>query len=171
MAVCELCGNEVGKVVRARVENATMLLGPECMRFGKLVETPTRRNQIVSSTSKSYKTVSISPAAGSLKPKTAKKDEPDPLSEGAGELARDYSKRILGARTAMGLNQEELAAKLNEKRSVIRELESGKLTPSDALVRKLEKQLKIKLIENAKFDYKLPAAKKRELTLGDFLEQ
>ncbi len=171
MAVCELCGKEAGKLVRARVENATLLLGPECVRFGKPVEMPSRRIQTGTLQPRPLRTAGPHQTVRPAKPKTARSDGQDPLGEGAGEIAQDYSRRILGARNALGLKQEELAAKLNEKKSVIRDLESGKLAPSDALVRKLEKQLKIKLIDNTKYDYKLPAQKKRELTLGDFLEQ
>ncbi len=171
MAVCELCGNEAGRLVRARVENTTMMLGPECMRFGKPVDTGTRRVQSAASPARSSGKPVVHRQASPVGQKPAKSEGPDPLGETPGELAGDYPKRILGARNALGLKQEELAARLNEKRSVIRDLESGKLSPSDALIRKLEGQLKIKLLENAKYDYKLPAAKKRELTLGDFLEQ
>ena len=171
MAVCEMCGKEAGKLIRVRVENATLLLGPECAKFGKPVEIPVRRVQSERPIVRSFQPPATRPVADTVKQKPKKSDGPDPLGDGPGELASDYSKRILGARNALGMNQEELAAKLNEKRSVIRDLESGKLAPSDSLVRKLEKQLKIKLIENNKYDYKMPAAKKRELTLGDLLER
>jgi ribosome-binding protein aMBF1 (putative translation factor) len=45
----------------------------------------------------------------------------------------------------MGLSQEDLGRKINEKPSVISHLETGSMKPSDALARKLEHALKIEL--------------------------
>ena len=44
------------------------------------------------------------------------------------------------------LSQEELGLKINEKSSVIRTLESGKLKPTDTLAKKIERFLKIKIL-------------------------
>ncbi len=61
------------------------------------------------------------------------------------ELTGDYSKIIKGARELMGLSQEELGMKINEKPSVISHLETGSMKPDDALARKLEHFLKVQL--------------------------
>ena len=62
-------------------------------------------------------------------------------------LVFDYSKRIQRARSQLGLSQQDLAQHLNEKKSIIAHLELGKLRPSDRLLKKLERTLKIKLKE------------------------
>ena len=62
-------------------------------------------------------------------------------------LAYDYNKRIQRARGQLGLSQDDLARKLNEKKSTIAHLELGKLRPDEKLRRKLERELKIQLRE------------------------
>gem|GEM_PF-25772 len=62
------------------------------------------------------------------------------------ELRPDYSRVIKEARERLGLSQEELGRKINEKTSVISHLETGAMKPSDALARKIEHALKVKLL-------------------------
>lgn len=169
MVICEMCGKEVGRGIRIRVDKAILVVGPECTRFGSPVESSPAREQVKRSASAqpppSFKKVVRAQPPRQLGRGT------DPLEGRSEELVPDYSKRILRARNELGFKQEELAAKLNEKRSVIRELEAGTLIPNDALIRKLERQLKIKLMEKISQDYKLPSAKRREMTLGDLVKK
>ena len=60
-------------------------------------------------------------------------------------LREDYSRLIKNARELMGITQEELGRRINEKPSVISHLETGSMKPDDALARKLEHFLKIQL--------------------------
>ena len=60
-------------------------------------------------------------------------------------LRDDYSKAIKSARELIGITQEELGHKINEKPSVISHLEVGSMKPNDVLARKLEHFLKIQL--------------------------
>jgi putative transcription factor len=62
------------------------------------------------------------------------------------ELKEDYYKVIKQAREKLGLSQEALGRKINEKPSVIKLLESGKLKPDNMLARKLEHALKVQLL-------------------------
>jgi len=89
---------------------------------------------------------------------------------GEEELADDFSARIRRAREERGWKQADLGAKINEKVSVIAKLESSTITPGDALVRKLEKELGIRLKELVQ-----PVAAKKQaasaaLTLGDLIK-
>jgi putative transcription factor len=61
------------------------------------------------------------------------------------ELAPDWARRVRVAREAVAWTPEDLAKKLNEKKSVVLKLESGGFHPPDQLVRKLEHLLKIRL--------------------------
>lgn len=61
------------------------------------------------------------------------------------QLREDFGTAIKKAREKMGLTQEELALKINERASLIRHLETGKMKPTDALATKLERFLKIEL--------------------------
>jgi putative transcription factor len=90
------------------------------------------------------------------------------------ELAEDFSAKIKQAREKLGLSHEDLGRKLNEKVSVLRKIETGKMTPNDVLTKKLEHELKIKLLvpvsEESVHQTKIPKPKVRELTLGDMIQ-
>ena len=62
-------------------------------------------------------------------------------------LIEGYHRVIKKARERRGLSQEELAKLVGEKTSTIKRIEAGKLTPTDRLVKDLERVLKIKLRE------------------------
>ena len=169
MVICEMCGKQVGKGIRIKVDKAILVVGPECTRFGTPVESAQRSEK--RRTPASHVQPRAPTSAGLRQVRKEAGRERDPLELRGGELVLDYSRRIQQARNALGLKQEELAAKLNEKKSVMRELESGSLVPNDALIRKLENQLKIALIENVAQDYKMPAVKRKEMTLGDLMKE
>ena len=57
------------------------------------------------------------------------------------DLIPEYSRVIREARMARDWKQEDLAAKINERTSVIAKLENGTMRPTDALLKKLEHEL------------------------------
>lgn len=85
-------------------------------------------------------------------------------------LVEGYGKVIKSAREARGLTQEALAGLLNEKASVVKKVESEKMSPSLNLIRKLEHVLKIKMTEKLDEDLATRGGDQGEgltLTLGD----
>ena len=96
----------------------------------------------------------------------------DALSRGEMELAEDYNRRIIKGRRKKDLTQEVLAKRINEKKSVISRLETGEMRPSDRLIKKLEKELDIKLKE--RMEFQVEPAKKQVgtggITLGDLIK-
>jgi len=52
----------------------------------------------------------------------------------------------MNVRKKLGMSIEELGKRINEKASVLERVEKG-MRPTDALARKLEKALKIKLLD------------------------
>ena len=62
------------------------------------------------------------------------------------ELVEDFGELVKRARIKLGLTQQDLAAQLNEKITVIKKIEAGQFRPSIQLARKLEKFLKIRLL-------------------------
>jgi putative transcription factor len=92
------------------------------------------------------------------------------------ELVEDFDAKIRQAREKLGLSHEDLGKKLNEKVSLLRKIETKKMTPDNLLATKLEHVLKVKLIVPATEEkIKVPASKmvrplSRELTLGDFIK-
>jgi len=90
------------------------------------------------------------------------------------ELAEDFGTKIRKSRERLGLSHDELGKRLNEKVSLLRKIEMGKMAPDDKLAAALEHLLKVKLIVPAK-EEKVPEAKipkktSRELTLGDLIQ-
>ena len=61
------------------------------------------------------------------------------------ELAPDWNRRIREAREALQWTPEVFGKKLNEKKSVVLKIESGSFRPPDALVRKIEHLLQVRL--------------------------
>jgi putative transcription factor len=89
------------------------------------------------------------------------------------EVIPDYVSKIRNAREKLGLTVEDLGKKINEKASVLRHLETGKVQPNNQLANKLERVLKITLMVPIA-DEKVTAAPVKGagegLTLGDLIE-
>ena len=94
----------------------------------------------------------------------------DIMVRGEKELASDFSKRVITARTERGWDKRELARRMAEKINIINNVESGK-RPTDAVIRKLERTLDIILMVDASPDENrhVNSGQMRGLTLGDFL--
>ncbi len=65
------------------------------------------------------------------------------------ELVDGYGMLIKKARQKKGFSVEDFARKLKEKESVIKKLEKGDMNPPMNLVRKVQKELGIKILEEA----------------------
>lgn len=152
MPTCELCGREVkGNLKTVKIEQAIMRVCHYCARYG--VEVP----KVEAKRIRSYKPPSISTK--------------EQVLTGNVEIVDDYALRIKKAREEYGLTQELLARRINEKLSVIKRIEAGRLTPPLELARKLERVLKIYLIRPV--EAKVESAwsfRKPELTFGDVAE-
>jgi len=122
---CEICGNPLsGRTFMIQIEGAKLKVCGSCVKLGS----PLREKKAVKTTIK----------------KTSNYFE-EPLLE----LKKNYNKLIKQARENLNLSQEQFGHRINEKPSVIRLLESGKLKPNDPLAKKLEHALKIKIFETS----------------------
>lgn len=129
--ICEICGSEVRHLTTVVVERATLDVCDRCARFGTPVDTKPVSDKGVTA---------LRRATGSRK-----------TSGGTSNLEYDvvdgYGALIRSARERLGLTQEDLGKKVSEKSSTVHRLESESLAPSIALARKLERYLKVKLLE------------------------
>ncbi len=146
MANCDLCGTEA-QLVSAVVEGTMLNVCKECSRFGNVVK--------------------VSPARHLTKEKAKKIiEEPEEVEV----ITKDYSSRIKNTREKLGIKQEDLARKINEKESLIHKIESGRIKPNMAVAKKLESALKIRLvetyIENAERKVNM---RDENLTIGDLI--
>ena len=139
--LCEMCGKDVERTCRTRIEGSVLLLCPDCSRFGVVLDPPPAA-VIVASGALRRPPASLGPQRGA----TRRSDERDMFSDmGELELAPDWGRRIRAARESRQWTPDDLAKRLNEKRSLVLKLESGNFHPTDALVRKLEHHLGIRL--------------------------
>ncbi len=155
---CELCGKETSHTVTVNIENSEIEVCEACKSYGKEVfskgKSDSSQKQILQRIRSKKRTSS----------KTGL-DEADKK-----ELALDYSERIERARIENDFTQEELAKKINEKKSVIAKLERSDMRPSDDLRKKLEKTLDIELMEKIESTPTKKTEGSDGLTIGDLIE-
>jgi len=158
---CEVCGHKIhGSPIRAEIEGAKLTVCIECSKHGKII-----REEEVELGQKTPKKL-LTPIPFTQKRTAQAKVE---ITQ---EVVEGYDSKIRQAREKLGLSHEELGKKINEKASVLSKLETGKMTPNNVLVTKLEHALKIKLlvpIQEEKI-LEIPKSPNRELTLGDLIQ-
>ena len=158
--ICELCGADVPRLKNVAIDATILSVCTDCARFGDEVSTPALRQSTMPPI-----------IAQRLEMRQRRMTPRDVYTQtGELELAEDFPQRIRQAREARGWKQADLGAKINERVSVIAKLESGAISPGDALVRKLERELGIKLKERVE-----PVAAKKQavgggITLGDLIK-
>jgi putative transcription factor len=89
------------------------------------------------------------------------------------ELIEDYPQKIKEGRETLGISQSELANRIGERLSIIQKLETGKIRPSDVIIDKLNRTLRISLRAPVEDD-SIPHDFKKsgtELTIGDVAKQ
>ncbi len=84
-------------------------------------------------------------------------------------LVDTFAQLIKQTREQKGLRQKDLAQAIKEKESVLHHIESGRLRPSIALARKLEKFLRITLVQAYTPPTKLSSSQNSTLTIGDLV--
>jgi putative transcription factor len=138
--LCEMCGKDVEGLNRVEIEGSVLSLCGECSRFGKIV---------VPAAAPIDRRAPAAPAGsveGRMGLRAQRMTERDLFRElPEMELAPDWSKRVRLAREKLMWTPEELAKKLNEKKSVVLKIEAGSFRPPDGQIRKIEQMLKIRL--------------------------
>ena len=158
--ICELCGADVPRLKTVAIDATVLSVCGDCARFGEeMASAPLRPS-------------TMPPVIAQRLEARQRRMTPKDVYTQSGELElmEDFPQLIRQARESRGWKQADLGAKINERASVIAKLESGTITPGDDLVRKLERQLGIKLKERVQ-----PIAVKKRtagagITLGDLLK-
>jgi len=133
---CEICGKETKKIFLTEIEGVVVRVCEECSKGGKILNIISENN----------------------KPKIER--QMSNYQDEEYELIEDYGKVIEEARKKIGISLEELAKRIGEKGSLVRKIEREEIRPSDKIIDKLEKFLRIRLRE--KIDYK-PKENKKQL--------
>lgn len=133
---CPICEGIIwGKGQQVLIEGAKITVCQSCAQYGK---------KIYVKAEKSYaKGRSINKPITTPKKQINKADNLLPSLE----VVSDYSKKIKDVRTLRKLNQDQFAQRLNEKPSLIRRIEAGKVIPTVILAKKIEKVYNIKLLK------------------------
>ncbi len=151
---CEMCGTRiVGRPYRALVDGVEMVLCASCYmklaRSGRAVLIREPRRQ---------KTLPRKPAPRPRRPSLELYD-----------IVEDYDERIRRAREARGWTRAALAQKLRISETMLRKIETGKMKPPIDLARKIEKLLKIQILEPVEIEEEEEDYRREPgtLTLGD----
>ena len=157
---CEVCGRRIiGLPYRAMIEGAKMTVCNKCVKLGSIyweAKTEPRLKKVARRL----------PASPVLPPR---RQPPLSASENL-ELIDDFGVKVRRAREKMGLSHEDFGKKISEKVSVLRKIESGKMTPDNLLVEKLQHALRIKLlvpVSEPEVPSKVRASRLASPTLGD----
>lgn len=161
---CEVCGRRIiGSPFRAMIEGAKMTVCSSCSKLGSVyweAKTEPRLKKVARRL----------PAPTSMLPP---RKQP-PLSEAESlELVDDFGAKMRQAREKIGSSHADLGKKISEKVSVLRKIESGKMTPDNLLVEKLQHALRIKLlvpVSEPKVPSKSLASRPATPTLGDIAQ-
>lgn len=141
---CEMCGRKNAEY-KAIIEGTELTVCDKCAKHGKILRKP--------------------------KPIIKTKQEPQKKHEITEKIIPNYSQKIRKARVKNNMTQEEFAKKLNIKESLLHKIENSAFKPSIPLARKLEKNLKINLIEEIE-DEKIEIKKEKTegITIGDLIK-
>ncbi len=147
MKECELCGRQTEERYIANIENVELRVCTRCAKGHHV-------------------TPEAAPARRQSSPSGSQR------AEAAEEIAEDYGSRIRVARERMKIPVKVLAEMISEKEGVITRVEQQKMVPPDALRKKLERALQIKLSEAAPDSDSAPSrgsGRAEEATLGEFV--
>ena len=153
---CELCGRSC-ECRPAAVDGVRMMLCPGCMKHGKGIKVPTAPTTM--GTNKSM--------LGRIRKHRVK----DVYKDMDRELVSNFNEIIKNARQKKGISREDLGFKIGERTVTISKIENGDLKPSDKIIKQLEKELGISLLEEVKsISLGTSSSNGRGLTLGDFIK-
>lgn len=146
---CDICGAK-GVLFNVEMEGSRLVACSSCSAYGKVI------NKV------SVSNVDSEPVVSKVK---VVRQEPVIL------VVKNYNSLIKNKRERLGLTQEELAKKLNEKESLIQQIEAKKIEPSVKVAEKLEKLLGLKLLETyVPQEVSVERKDSGPLTLGDLIE-
>jgi putative transcription factor len=165
--LCEMCGKESEFTKIITVEGSKLRVCKECSRFGESTEGKGgAKKGAAGAPSRTVVEERLQARERRMKTRSIYSDEETT------DLIPEYPKVIREARMARDWKQEDLAAKLNEKASIIAKLENGSIRPNDALLKKLEHELGVKLTEKvAMVKPEGGHSAGKILTLGDMIKK
>jgi len=149
---CDICGGE-GALVRAKIEGSVLRVCRNCAKFGEIIPEP-KVLTVPLGTQRSFRARKID-----YRPDPKKIESEQVLVSGYGGIVRKK-------REHLGLSQKDLAQKLNERESLVRQIEHEHIKPDGKIVRKIQKILGIKLLTVVE-EAEVKKTESSEITLAD----
>lgn len=161
--ICEMCGKEVPVTKTVIVEGTRLNVCPSCARFGE--------DYRASSSNGAPVTQSV--IEERLQKRERRMQSKDIYSSSTSiELVDDYGGVIREARIAKGMDLDQFAASILEKKGTLAKIESNNLIPDDKLIKKIEKALGVKLTEAVQSGVTVGAGNNsNKMTLGNFIKK
>jgi putative transcription factor len=150
---CEICGAEIsGAPQKIVIDGSALEVCKGCARFGKPEDkwSPVPKKMV--------------PVERAF---TVKRPKPRDHFKDLVELVPEFGRKIREAREGLALSPEELGARIKEKATLLKKIEREEISPEDEVRKKLERELKIKLTDQASETRVKSVSSSRGLTLGD----
>ncbi|MCL2607109.1 MAG: multiprotein bridging factor aMBF1 [Methanomassiliicoccaceae archaeon] len=163
--LCELCGKEAGAARPIFIEGTKLHVCQNCMRFGEEYKAQPGRPG-----------GAPAPSALVIEERLQRREKRMQTKDvyataHSTEIVDDYGKVIKDARTAAGMDMEQFAASISEKKGLIAKIESNNLVPDEKLMRKIEKALNIKLTETVQTSAGSNRQQAAKMTLENFIKK
>ena len=161
--ICEMCGKEVPMTKTVIVEGSRLNVCPGCARFGEDYRASSSNGAPVTQTVIEER----------LQKRERRMQSKDIYAGSASvELVDDYGGVIREARVAKGMDLDQFAASILEKKGTLAKIESNNLIPDDKLIKKIEKALGIKLTESVQSGVTVGGGNgSNKMTLGNFIRK
>ena len=161
--ICEMCGKEVPMTKTVIVEGSRLNVCPGCARFGEDYRASSSNGAPVTQTVIEER----------LQKRERRMQSKDIYAGSASvELVDDYGGVIREARVAKGMDLDQFAASILEKKGTLAKIEANNLIPDDKLIKKIEKALGIKLTESVQSGVTVGGGNGRNsMTLGNFIKK
>ncbi|MFA6803499.1 MAG: multiprotein bridging factor aMBF1 [Candidatus Methanomethylophilaceae archaeon] len=163
--ICEMCGKEVPVTKPVFIEGSRLSVCPNCSKFGD-------ENRGATSAKGGP-----APSAEIIEQRLQKRERRMQTRDVyAGvettQIIDDYGTAIKNARSARGMELEQFAAMISEKKGTLAKVEANDLVPDDKLVRKIEKALDIRLMETVSSGSPIGGGQSgNRMTLSNFIKK
>jgi len=147
-----MCGSE-GVLFKAKIEGAEMIVCSKCSKFGEIIGQIRIGEKMVKKSD--AKIIGV-------------EKEPEFLEL----VVSDFAEKMKRKREQLGLDQENFAKKINQKKSLVHKMETGEFIPDVESIKRLEKILGLRLVEQYAEEQKDNFSKKSPkegMTIGDLI--
>lgn len=161
-----MCGKDVPQTKPVFIEGTRLNVCPNCMKFGDEYKASSGRAS----------SSAPGPSAQVIEQRLQKREQRMQTKDvyrgtETVELVANYGEVIRKAREATGMDLEQFAASILEKKGILAKIEAETLTPDDKIIKKLEKALNIKLTETVSAGGRIGGGQSAKMSLADFIKK